>query len=218
MGIVTRQIATLNAMAAEDMEQQREQLEKARQKAEADRIAKERAAEEEERRREEAERLAMERQEKESRVLAMLHGKYQWRVLHIDEANNRALCITERIIGKLPFDKRGKTNRWEDCSLREWLNTEFFNTLPARAKHNIVATGGDKVFLLSVEEANRYFHNNNDRIAMDATGGAGWWWLRSPGGDSSLAAFVYDFGGRVCGSGDFVDNVSGVRPALWVQL
>ena len=43
------------------------------------------------------------------------------------------------------------------------------------------------------------------------------WWLRSPGRNANLAAYVY-LGGDVRSSGDYVsDTFIGVRPALWVK-
>jgi len=94
----------------------------------------------------------------------------------------------------------------------------------------------DKIFLLSLEDVVKYFgdsgqlrnrpskerfiydRNNSRRIALDTNGTPSWWWLRSPGGGSNLAAFVSD-GGSVYVSGDLVNSDSGgVRPALWLNL
>ena len=98
----------------------------------------------------------------------------------------------------------------------------------------------DKVFLLSYAEANKYlgvtYENSNNkktRVAPTAyalkqgawtSGGnktadgtaAGWWWLRSPGGDHYSAADVSADGSL---SSRHVDYISGcVRPALWINL
>ncbi|MDR1801010.1 MAG: DUF6273 domain-containing protein [Lachnospiraceae bacterium] len=44
-----------------------------------------------------------------------------------------------------------------------------------------------------------------------------WWWLRSPGRVSDLAAYV-DKGGCVCCRiGDHVNIADGVRPAFWLN-
>ena len=87
----------------------------------------------------------------------------------------------------------------------------------------------DKVFLLSITEANKYFSSESARQcqgtafcyaqgAYKASNGNCWWWLRSPGHGSSDAAAV-DCDGSVFGSGSFVDYDSGaVRPALWINL
>jgi hypothetical protein len=76
----------------------------------------------------------------------------------------------------------------------------------------------DHIFLLSIDEAQTYFADNEARIARDAAGTASWWWLRSPGGGSGLAARV-DGDGTLSVSGFSVGNDSGgVRPALWLNL
>jgi len=101
----------------------------------------------------------------------------------------------------------------------------------------------DKVFLLSIDEAERYFSsgearrtginldpetvrqidNNNTygsdikRLAQE--NGGFWWWLRSPGYHADHAAYV-DYSGTVHDNGDFVDSYygDGVRPAIWLSM
>ena len=102
----------------------------------------------------------------------------------------------------------------------------------------------DKIFLLSIVEAQNYFSSDPARRA-DATRyvvkkGAlvygskskeytddgmctdvychAFWWLRSPGHNTDYAAYVYFDDGSVGGGGRGVDYGSyGVRPALWVK-
>ena len=88
----------------------------------------------------------------------------------------------------------------------------------------------DKVFLLSINEANKYFSSDNSRqcepteyaivngaYANRETGFC-WWWLRSPGIDMDNAAFVWD-NGPVNELGFDVNNVRcAVRPAMWVTI
>jgi hypothetical protein len=81
----------------------------------------------------------------------------------------------------------------------------------------------DKVFLLSIEEVNRYFKGDADRVAYGRDGRAGFWWLRSPGISSYIAAYVSDGGnvddyGYVSVIGRGVSDAHGVRPALWIQI
>jgi tetratricopeptide (TPR) repeat protein len=182
--------------------------------------------------------IATQRQGLESEVRA-LSGKsqparYQWRIIGLDEANNRALAITRDIIAKMPYHQPGGSITWADCTLRRWLNLEFYSSLPAHIKSRVVevtnqnsdnphygTAGGaptrDKVFLLSVNEANRYFKDNNDRRAT-CEGTGHWWWLRSPGDNARYAANV-SYDGDVYVDGNYVVNSSfGVRPALWLNL
>jgi hypothetical protein len=93
----------------------------------------------------------------------------------------------------------------------------------------------DRVFLLNLDEVVRYLGNSgqlenrnpnskywiNDQYnASRRTGlnrSRAWWWLRSPGMHSNCAVFVGG-GGAVCISGHRVVNeLGGVRPALWLD-
>lgn len=93
----------------------------------------------------------------------------------------------------------------------------------------------DKIFLLSIAEAQNssYFADDNSRIAtntayvadggkidggMSVVGEADYWWLRSPGVDDDVAAYVNDNGG-VRSFGPNVDFViTAVRPAFNLDL
>lgn len=90
----------------------------------------------------------------------------------------------------------------------------------------------DRIFLLSIEEANnsRYFPNEKDSrkstntayvesySGMLGAGEADYWWLRSPGEDDDYAAYVDD-GGVVFNNGYIVVNRNtAVRPAFHLDL
>ena len=92
----------------------------------------------------------------------------------------------------------------------------------------------DKIFILSIKEAIKYLDNYEARkcaptyyaIAQGAATSnkcykdgraACWWWLRSPGYDSIVAARV-DCDGSVFSEGRNVNlNVVAVRPAVWIN-
>ncbi|MDR3277844.1 MAG: DUF6273 domain-containing protein, partial [Oscillospiraceae bacterium] len=124
---------------------------------------------------------------------------------------------------------------WETSDIRKWLNGSFYSgAFSGGEKRGIAETtisnpynaewgtdGGnktsDKVFLLSLDEAERYFSNDGDRAANYGNDGA-WWWLRSPGAYVSGAAGVVG-GGIVYDSGNYVFGYyGGVRPALYINL
>ncbi len=98
----------------------------------------------------------------------------------------------------------------------------------------------DKVFLLSCAEADRYFgvtygDSRNVKAQAEPTAyaskqgaiasgsdktadgnAAGWWWLRSPGGNQGVAAYVREDGSLRSNS---VSAPSGlVRPVIWIDL
>jgi RNA polymerase subunit RPABC4/transcription elongation factor Spt4 len=99
-------------------------------------------------------------------------GGYQWRVLDIQ--SNRTLLLTDDIIEKRPYNMKWKGVTWEDCTLRHYLNNEFYNRFSGQEQAMILETkntnannpwygtngGGDttdKIFMLSIEEVVRYF-------------------------------------------------------------
>ena len=174
----------------------------------------------------------------------------EWRVLA--KEGNRILVISKYGLDAKAYNDIYTSTTWETCTLRQWLNNDFYNaafseeekaaipTVTVTAEDNAEYSTyagkdtNDKVFLLSIREANQYFSSDEDRlcaptdyaIAQGAwtsdytTGGraAGSWWLRSPGMVSSIAAFVRS-DGLVRYSGDYVCRGSSVaRPALWIDL
>ena len=148
-----------------------------------------------------------------------------WKVLSV--RNNKALIISTDIICSMPYHQPGGSITWSDCTLRNWLNKVFINVYFTQGERSAILTsqlnnddntanntpGGDstidKVFLLSIDEANALFDSNQAR------NNGSWWWLRSPGENSKCAASV-DVDGRVCTDGRIVYN-RGVRPAMWIK-
>jgi len=140
-------------------------------------------------------------------------GNYDWRVLDVE--GDKALLITEDVIEQRPFDVRGE-NVWEKCSLRAWLNGEFLQEFTTEERGKINGTQ-DKIFLLSVGEANSYFATDGDRLAKFGNKTC-WWWLRSPGYFSSYAPFVTTAGIVIVPGSDVNAGSGGVRPAFWLNL
>ena len=103
----------------------------------------------------------------------------EWRVL--EASNNKALLITKDAIDYKPYNNNFVAITWEECSLRQWLNNEFINQAFSKEEQNeIILTnisnpnnpkygtrGGnntqDKIFLLSIDETQKYFKDNKDR-------------------------------------------------------
>jgi len=87
----------------------------------------------------------------------------------------------------------------------------------------------DKVFLLSIDEANTLFDGDAARQckptifaqaqgASVAQNGNTWWWLRSPGSRSNYAAYVYS-DGPIGSLGGLVSSYTGaVRPVVVLRL
>ena len=107
-------------------------------------------------------------------------GNYEWRVLEVQ--NNTALIITEYIIEQRAYHNAYKDITWADCSLRKYLNSEFYDRFTAAEKSRIIPVlnknpdnqwygtkGGtdtqDSIFLLSIEETVcRYFGDSSSKL------------------------------------------------------
>ena len=94
----------------------------------------------------------------------------------------------------------------------------------------------DRIFLLSIAEADNrsYFpKGSNSRFSantvyvadggklgsgMYGAGEADWWWLRSPGFNNSMAAFIEDDGGDVYEGNPVNNKTAAVRPAFNLNL
>ena len=168
-----------------------------------------------------------------------------WTVL-TREAEN-VLLISRDIITMKEYNEANADVTWELCTLRKWLNGEFiqqaFNSAEqAKLQVTTVRTadvsiydsgwyntkGGndtkDRVFLLSYEEANRYFTSDTARKSVltpyakshnSVLGNI--WWLRSPGSCQNVAQYIRD-DGTIWSSGIYVNYIYGVRPAMWVKV
>ena len=162
----------------------------------------------------------------------------EWQVLA--KENNKVLVISKYALDYQQYNTSNIDVTWETCTLRKWLNETFINnafgTKEQAAIAETIVTADknpeydtdpgnattDKVFLLSIDEVNKYFSSESADCNRD-------WWLRTPGDDQNEAAFVGDDGAV------YYDGVSyhgfvyqleysvdhdgiGVRPALWVNL
>lgn len=184
----------------------------------------------------------------------------EWIVL--DVTDGKALLLSQYGLEAMPYNETEEAMTWDACSLRAWLNTEFFETtFSAEEKERIEWTtvlnnsddnsgvdGGkdteDFVFLLSVDEAKKYFaedvvvedgRNYNTERAAKPTAyastkpltivtngswydGSSPYWLRTPGVVNYFAAIV-DYNGEIYAFGHGVSEPKNmVRPAIWVEL
>lgn len=170
----------------------------------------------------------------------------EWLVLDV-EKGKKALLLSKYALDCKPYHHEKTSITWENCDLRKWLNTEFINNAFSEdEKDEILLSnitnnnnneydtyGGndtkDKVFLLSIDEVNKYFINYKERQckptqyavsnnAYKDGNGMCWWRLRSLGSNQNNAAHVSN-DGNVNYYGSNVNNVYiAVRVALWVNL
>ena len=107
-------------------------------------------------------------------------GGYDWLVL--DTKVNKALIITEYIIEKRSYHNVYTNITWAECSLRAYLNGEFYDRFAPEEKERIVpvinenpdnqwygTNGGDdtqdRIFLLSLDEVTcKYFGDSRSKL------------------------------------------------------
>ena len=166
---------------------------------------------------------------------------YEWRILEINVANERALLLTDDILSTAEFNSGRALSNYEDWStstLRQYLNNDFYSSLPEKDRQRIVQMGlqnwsavtgtdftidtpqtADYVFLLDADDVKDCFVDDNDRSASKLGSNAGLaWWLRTlSGNDYSSAMYVSDTGAIMEQGNEYSANL-GVRPALWISL
>lgn len=144
-------------------------------------------------------------------------------------------------------DGASHNTSWEKCSLRKWLNEDFFGaafsddekkSVPTVKVVNYDTNTEDKVYLLSIAEAQSagYAMDAPEKRMTQASAAAisagavtytdsqngglttCSWWLRSAGAGSTLAAYVH-FNGSVMVSGRAAETADrAVRPVIWVYV
>ncbi len=154
----------------------------------------------------------------------------EWLVLEND--GETALLISRYALDCQPYNTVFESTTWEQCTLRSWLNDEFYNrAFSAEEKQNVVVSNvsatEDNVFLLNIGEAQKYFNSDEARRCATTdyairqgvwadSEGLCFWWLRSPASNYLQAEFV-----NVLGSffgGDFSASDLAVRPCVRVRL
>ena len=170
-----------------------------------------------------------------------------WLVLAVEGKN--ALLVSDKVLDTKKYNVEKVDITWENSTMRAWLNDDFtkeaFTKKEARKivestvknadnpKYN--TPGGnetkDKVFLLSIEEAEKYFATSelrrakgtdfaaNSGLKLDKSilyAGNSVWWLRTPGLKAYHACYVNNDGVIYPTVNVDIDNF-GVRPAMWVK-
>lgn len=143
-----------------------------------------------------------------------------WDIL--DKNSDKLLIASHHILNRCKFDN--DTNEYKDSKIRKYLNGKFYNNFTDKEKEMIIPTmiddydAIDNVFLLSKEELELYYQNEDSRIKtlVDDKDERWWWWLRSP----SYSSYVYSVDSNGGESDNKVPNFSfgGVVPALYIKL
>lgn len=176
----------------------------------------------------------------------------EWTVL--DKDGMSLLLISKQALDCQQYNTSYTDVTWESCSLRKWMNGTFLNkafnaeeqaqiqntTVSADKNPEYNTNPGnattDKVFLLSINEVEKYFNSDEARKCAPtayakaqgaytsdsyktASGAATCrWWLRSPGSHQNNAAYVNSYGSVYYTGYPVNDGTDAVRPALWINL
>jgi len=131
-------------------------------------------------------------------------GGYNWRVLDIQ--NNGALLITEDIIEQRAYHNAYKDITWADCTLRKYLNGEFYDKFSEADKSRIMpvlnknldnqwygSKGGvdtkDSIFLLSIEEVCKYFGDSRSKLYSRGKNQRYWFERKDENNSKRIARF-----------------------------
>lgn len=139
-----------------------------------------------------------------------------WQVLAKEDT--KALVISEFAFAYQPYNIESEDTTWSKCTLRKWLNEDFFDCAFSGEEKVMIPTATiisdrvkgyrqnsestqDRVFVLSKDEVECYFDSNDERLyksydyELDQVKCADniyyrSWWLRSPGSDANRAIIV----------------------------
>lgn len=163
----------------------------------------------------------------------------EWKVLAVEDG--KALLISKYVLDWQKYNETDEKVNWSTCSLRVWLNKDFYNNAfnideKNRIKDTLITSDGaestDAVFLLNKTEMGTYFYSDDERIseptevvkfsAKDTQNSTfenkeGCWYWVCGNGTNSRAPYVSK-AGKYDGNTDPIDSYYGVRPAIWINL
>ncbi len=147
---------------------------------------------------------------------------------------NKALLVSWYVLDAKAFHDSRQDITWAQCSLRKWLNSDFYNA---------VFSEQEKLAIVKAEiETEGSYNTTQDYVFLPAAsdgfegviaataaakqtgkfyyydGGGASWWLRTPSTRSGSAMVVNAYG-ELYNIGVMVTSETvGVRPAIWVDL
>ena len=151
-------------------------------------------------------------------------GRYTWYVTDKSEGICTLLC--QGCVANRAYNDEKTDITWENCTLRRWLNEDFYNSKFSAGEKAAIVTAhntfteadssygmdfgndtDDKVYLFTYSESKT--------VSDDIRGCGNDWWLRSPGKRQNEA--VYILGRSANLMGNEVDHSMGVRPVIRVR-
>ncbi|MGN0793847.1 MAG: DUF6273 domain-containing protein [Aristaeellaceae bacterium] len=168
----------------------------------------------------------------------------EWIVL--DRRGSQVLLLSRYGLDVQPYHHTATAINWSNSSVRNWLQSDFFNEAFTAQEQGMIATTRnstpinsnnagspgpdtyDTVFFLSSTEATKYLTTQESRMVKATTyalmHGAGtnysqnsYWWLRSYADSSRKRVLMINSQGNVYAS-TIDDYQAVVRPAIWVNV
>ena len=166
----------------------------------------------------------------------------EWILVDKSEDGSKGLLVSYCILDLQVYSANNSVNSWERSSIRNWLNTSFYEEAFTDEEKAVILTtdvkndrtqnvtdwktnGGrdtqDKVFLLSSVEYYNYFGEKDILPLTDyakqigkTKKDTGLFWLRNPGKKEGQACIAL----KGLADSQAVDKPAGVCPAIWVDL
>ncbi len=174
-------------------------------------------------------------------------GKEEIEWLVLDQDGTKFLLFSKNVLDSKLFHTEHTDVTWATASLRTWLNTTFYGEAfedkhtaiiltSTVVNHDNAQTGidggidtDDKVFILSIDEAVKYFNNDQSRLSnptkyalsqnvVTNDNQFATWLLRTPGAEQSSVTYVSSDGMISSDGGAVNSKGAGVRPAIWVDI
>lgn len=158
----------------------------------------------------------------------------EWQV--VDNKDGRLLLVAKNAVSANQSDSAVSDVCWENSAMRTYLNGKFFNdAFSSDEQAKILSTTvfpddnpfystdagnktSDRVFILSLTEAQEYFTSADARICAENNSDANCsWWLRTPGESADKLAFVSDSGSVVYAGASADSAEISIRPAIWIN-
>ena len=170
----------------------------------------------------------------------------EWEVLEIKDGS--ALIVSRYGLDAKSYHDIYTEITWERCTLRNWLNNDFYDEAFNEAEKNQIlsttvinpenstygTSGGDstedRVFLLSLADARRFYETDRQRV-LDATAyakandvfisednGRTFWWLRTPGQTRLYATGIKSFGTPDYNGVNVQFPQGAIRPAIYLAM
>ncbi len=169
-------------------------------------------------------------------------GRERMKWIVLEKEDGQLLLISEKGIAGSSYHRKHEPVFWKDSDLRAMLNgPEYMKMFSSYEEERVLDNGGDRITLLTAEEADRYFASDEEReLAITAAAEArgtntnklskfhrwdmkgyrsSWWWLRGTGDEADVMAPIVTVDGGISEHEKEVNKPGGaVRPVIRIKL